>query len=74
MWGNKGRGRAPDCCKHSLHCLGGCLSVGSHGTLVLRGREGAVWGLWASQRPEMTGSQSQTFQMLQYVREELRTK
>ena len=48
--------------------------MGSHGTLVLRGREGAVWGLWASRMPETTDSQSQTSQTTLYVAEELKTK
>jgi hypothetical protein len=58
----------------SLCCLGERLFVGSHGTPVFRGREGAIWGLWASRRPKMLGSQSWTSQMLLYVHEELRTK
>ena len=36
--------------------------------------QGAVQGLWASQRPEITVSQSPTSQMLLYVEEALRTK
>ena len=35
--------------------------------------EVAIWGLWASWRTETTGSQTQTFQTLLYVTEELRT-
>jgi hypothetical protein len=37
---------------HTFHTtLGGCLAVGSHG-----GGQGADRGLWASWRPEITGS------------------
>ena len=36
------------------------------------GEQGAVWGLWASRRPEIIGSQSQTSQMLLDTTEELR--
>ena len=54
----------------SLRGPGGHVAVGSHRTPVHRGREEAVAGLWASQRPEMTGSQSRTSQMSLYVTEE----
>jgi hypothetical protein len=36
------------------------------------GKEGAIWSLWASRRPETTGSQSQTSQTSLYVMEELK--
>jgi hypothetical protein len=39
-------------------CPGGHLAVGSHGTPVRGGGEGAVWSPWASQKPGMTGSSS----------------
>jgi hypothetical protein len=38
------------------------------------GRQGAVLGLWASQRLEITGSQSRASQTLLDTTEELRTK
>jgi hypothetical protein len=47
----------------SLCVAGGHPAVESHGTLVCGGIEGAVQGLWASQRPETTGSQSWISQM-----------
>ena len=37
-------------------------------------KESRLWNLWASQRPEMTGSQSQTSQTSLCVSEELRMK
>jgi hypothetical protein len=39
-----------------------------------QGELGAVQGHWASWRPEITGSQSLTSQILLFVTEELRTK
>ena len=60
--------------QHSLWGPGGCLAVGSYGFPVIRGREGAVCGLWASQRPQTTGPLSWTSQMSLYVVKELRTK
>jgi hypothetical protein len=38
------------------------------------GREGAVWGFWASRRPVRTLPQFQTSQILLDIVEELRTK
>jgi hypothetical protein len=38
------------------------------------GGQGAVLGLWASRRPEITGSQSWTSQTLLYTTEEVRKK
>jgi hypothetical protein len=50
---------------------GGCLAVGNYGPSP---QEVAVLGLWASLRPEITGSQFQVSQILLDTMEDLRTK
>jgi hypothetical protein len=89
-WGNKGDGREPatrqssgalgggavaeDCACSPCRPRDGHLAVGSHGPQSEGGGQGAVWGLWASWRPETTGSQPQVSQTLLDTIEELRTK
>ena len=57
VWGNKGGGREPESRQST-----GALACGHSLLTVCRSREGAIWGLWASRRPETTGSRSQTAQ------------
>jgi hypothetical protein len=58
-----------------LHAAqGGCLAVGSLGLQPTGSGHGAVQGLWASWRQEITGSQSQASQTQLDTGEELRTK
>lgn len=64
----KGGGREPESRQST-----GALACGHSLLTVCRSREGAIWGLWASQRSEMTGSQFRTSQ-ISHVSEELRTK
>jgi hypothetical protein len=52
---------------------GGHLAVESHRPQPTVGGQGAVVGLWASRRPEITSSQSQASQMLLDTVEELKT-
>jgi hypothetical protein len=60
------------------HGPGRCLVVGSHGTQPVGVKcecgQGAVPGLWASRRPELTGSQSLASQKPLDTAEEQRTK
>jgi hypothetical protein len=51
LWAGRCRGLL--CALHTVPA--GRLSVESHRTPVHRGREGGIWGLWALQKPEMTG-------------------
>ena len=53
--GETGRADAGDCLVLSTP-PGGRLAVGSHGTSVLEGGEGAVWGPWVSHSPGTTDS------------------
>lgn len=59
---------------HSPCVQGGCLAVWSHGPQPWWGGQRAIWSLWASQRPEITGSQSRASQTPPNTSEELRTK
>ena len=89
MWETKGSGRKP-ASHQSSGALCRHLQEDSHTLSVLPrvniwlweasepsppgSGQGAVRGLWASQRPEITGSQSQASQTLLDTGEELRTK
>jgi hypothetical protein len=60
---------------HALHVApDGCLALGSHGPQPTEVGQGSVQGLWASRRPEITGSPSRASQISLDTSGELRTK